>query len=242
MNLQSMKRRAVPLHAEVAAVVRHQIMSGELAPGAQLPALSELTSQLGVARMTVVQAMNTLEEEGLIEKHAGRGTFVKEVTIPNRHTLQMKAELSQLHSMVSQLEVSVVDDDTIVETSANDGHNYRRMRRIHAKDGAPFCRVDIRLDNQIFEQSPERFGNEIVVSVLKDLGVEVASARQNITISYADFELAQTLNIDVNSAVFKVFREFFDANNKLIYSAILIYPGDLLALEIEFSVDQLPAT
>ena len=103
MKLQSMRRKAVPLHAEVAAVLRHQIMSGELQPGARLPALRELTEQLGVARMTVVQAMNTLEDQGLIERHSGRGTFVREVEIPDRHALHMKAEISQIHSMVSQI-------------------------------------------------------------------------------------------------------------------------------------------
>lgn len=236
MNLQSMKRQAVPLHAEVAAVLRHQIMSGELASGARLPALRELTEQLGVARMTVVQAMNTLEDEGLIEKHSGRGTFVKEVVIPSRHTLQMKAEMSQLHSMVAQLEVSDFDGETSIET-ANDDRDFRLMRRMHSRDGKPFCRVDIRLDNAIFEQAPKRFSKEIVVSVLKDLGVAVATARQKITISYADFELAQALDVNVNSPVFRVFREFFDADGQLIYSAKLIYPGDQLEMEIEFAVD-----
>ena len=87
MNLQSMKRHAVPLHAEVAAVLRHQVLSGELPAGTRLPALRELSEDLGVARMTVVQAMNSLEEEGLIEKHSGRGTFVRAVKLPKRHTL-----------------------------------------------------------------------------------------------------------------------------------------------------------
>ena len=206
MNLQSMKRRAVPLHAEVAEVLRHQIMSGELPAGAKLPALSELTEQLGVARMTVVQAMNTVAEEGLIERHSGRGTFVRDVVIPDRHTLRMKAEMSQIHSMVSQLEVSVQVGDTTVESSEADGRSFRCMKRIHAKDGKPFCRVDLRLDDSIFAQAPDRFSREIVVAVLKDLGVAVSSARQKVTISYADFDLAQALNINVNSAVFKVFR------------------------------------
>ena len=93
MNLQSMKRKAVPLHAEVAGVLRHQIMSGDLPPGARLPALRELTEELGVARMTVVQAMNTLADEGLIEKHSGRGTFVRKVQIPDRVSLQVRAEI-----------------------------------------------------------------------------------------------------------------------------------------------------
>lgn len=234
MNLQSMKRAAVPLHAEVAEVLRHQIMSGELAAGAKLPALRELTESLGVARMTVVQAMNTLQDEGLIEKHSGRGTFVKAVKIPSRHTMQMKADISQIYTMVDQLEVSVRQTDAVIEKGA-DGQYYRSMKRIHARLGKPFCQVDIKLRDQIFERAPERFAQEIVVTVLKDLDVTVQHARQNVTVSYADFAMARALGIKVNSAVFRVLREFVDDQGALIYSAVLSYPADLLELEIEFS-------
>ena len=234
MNLQAMKRSAVPLHAEVAEVLRHQIMSGELTHGTKLPALRELTEQLGVARMTVVQAMNTLEDEGLIEKHSGKGTFVKAVQLPEPHTMQMKADISQIYTMVDQMEVSVRQSDAVIE-KALDGRYFRSMRRIHARLGKPFCQVDIKLDDQIFENAPERFAQEIVVSVLRDLGVTVHRAKQKITISYADFAMAQALGIKVNSAVFRVFREFLDEEGRLIYSATLSYPGDLLELEMEFA-------
>ena len=236
MNLQAMKRAAVPLHAEVAEVLRHQILSGELPSGTKLPALRELTEQLGVARMTVVQAMNTLEDEGLIEKHSGRGTFVKSVKVPARHTLQMRADISQIYEMVDQLEVSVQQGKTVIEKDAN-GKYFRLMRRIHARAGKPFCQVDIKLDDQIYDRAPERFSAEIVVAVLKDLGVTVRSARQKVTISYADFAMAKALGIKVNSAVFKVVREFLDDEGGLIYSATLSYPGDLLELEMEFATD-----
>ncbi|MCY3878218.1 MAG: GntR family transcriptional regulator [Rhodobacteraceae bacterium] len=234
MNLQAMKRTAVPLHAEVAEVLRHEILSGDLPPGTRLPALRELTEQLGVARMTVVQAMNTLAEEGLIEKYSGKGTFVKEVKRPKRHTLHMKADISQLYAMVEQLEVSVRQRDAVIE-KAVDGRVFRVMSRIHARSGKPFCQVDIKLDDRIFERAPARFAREIVVSVFRDLGVTVARARQKMTISYADFAMAQALGIKVNSAVFRVQREFLDADGQLIYSATLSYPGDLLAFEMEFS-------
>ncbi len=236
MNLQSMKRQAVPLHAEVAEVLRHQIMSGELLPGTRLPALRELTERLGVAHMTVMQAMNTLEDEGLIEKHSGKGTFVRKVKIPDRISLQMKAEMSQIHSMVEQLEVSVRRESATIEKSG-DGRYFRCMRRIHTRSGKPFCQVDIQLDDQIYDLAPNRFAQEIVVSVLRDLGIDIARARQKITIAYADFGLAGALNIKVNSAVFKVFREFYDETGRLIYSAKLFYPGDLLELEIEFATN-----
>lgn len=236
MNLQSMKRQAVPLHAEVAEVLRHQILSGELGPGSRLPALRELTATLGVARMTVVQAMNTLEEEGLIEKHSGRGTFVRNVRLPDRVSLQMKAELSEIHAMVDQLEVSVRQGNATIEKSV-EGRYFRCMRRIHTRAGKPFCQVDIRLDDAVYERAPERFTQEIVVAVLRDLGIAVDQASQKVTIAYADFELAKALGIKVNSAVFKVLREFFDADGQLIYSAKLFYPGDLLEFEINFTTD-----
>lgn len=231
-----MKRQAVPLHAEVAAVLRHQILSGELSPGEQLPALRELAEQLDVARMTVIQAMNTLQDEGLIEKHTGRGTFVRKVEIPDKHTLHMKAEISQIHTMVEGLEVAVIDGKSKLEVGEG-GREYRSMQRIHSKDGKPFCHVDLKLDETLFQQAPDRFASEVVVAVLRDIGVVVASARQMIMISYADFELAQSLGINVNSAVFRVYREFFDAAGALIYSATVKYPGDFLELEIEFAVE-----
>ena len=236
MNLQQMKRAAVPLHAEVAEVLRQQILSGVLQSGAKLPALRELTAQLGVARMTVVQAMNTLEDEGLIQKHSGRGTFVRDVKIPQRHTMQMKASLSQIYTMVDELEVSVRQGEIAIEKGA-DGRYFRSMSRIHARKGKPFCQVDIMLDDAVFERAPERFSQEIVVSVLRDLGINIHKARQKIFISYADFSMAQALGIKVNSALFRVHREFLDDEGKLIYSAVLHYPGDLLDLEMEFATD-----
>ena len=75
MNLTQMRRVSVPLHAEVAELLRRQILSGTIQAGEKLPALSALTEKFGVARMTVRQAMDALEDEGLIERHAGKGTF-----------------------------------------------------------------------------------------------------------------------------------------------------------------------
>ena len=236
VSLQSMRRQDVPLHTEVAAVLRHQIRSGELPFGTKLPALRELTETLGVARMTIIQAMNTLEDEGLIERHSGRGTFVKKVPAQNRHTLQMQAEISQIYAMVSQLQVDVKDQDTGAGISRIDGRDFQVIRRTHLKNSRPFCHVELQLDAEVFAKSPDRFLREIVVSVLEDIGVAVAAAKQRITISYADFNLANSLKIKVNAAVFRVVREFFDEDGRLVYSALLIYPGDLLELEIDFTL------
>jgi DNA-binding GntR family transcriptional regulator len=53
-----------------------RITSGELAPGAQLPAERELAAEYGVSYDTIRRASALLRERGLIETVHGRGTFV----------------------------------------------------------------------------------------------------------------------------------------------------------------------
>ena len=236
MNLTQMKRMSVPLHVEVAELLRRQILSGAIKAGDKLPALNELSEKFGVARMTIRQAMDTLEDEGLIERYAGKGTFAKEIDLPARQKLNMKAELSQLQAMVAQLEVMVVGDNDTPQIVDVGGRAFRQMRRIHSQSGQPFCHVDIKLENQLYQKAPKRFETEIVVTVLKDLGVAVETARQNVTIAYADVEMAEKLKMPVNAPVFRMLREFYSDEGTLIYSATLIYPGDKLELEVEFAI------
>ncbi|MFI5934355.1 GntR family transcriptional regulator [Actinoplanes sp. NPDC051494] len=53
-----------------------KIRAGELAPGAMLPPQKELSSRYGVTLVTLRQALQRLEDEGLLSQEPGRGTFV----------------------------------------------------------------------------------------------------------------------------------------------------------------------
>ena len=55
-----------------------QMRSGRLVPGQMLPSEQSIVESLGVARTTVRQAMASLENEGLIRRVQGKGTFVDE--------------------------------------------------------------------------------------------------------------------------------------------------------------------
>ncbi|WP_028035379.1 FadR/GntR family transcriptional regulator [Chelativorans sp. J32] len=54
------------------------IMNGSFEAGSRLPTERALADRFGAARNTVRKTMNQLVEEGLIERHVGRGTFVAE--------------------------------------------------------------------------------------------------------------------------------------------------------------------
>jgi len=55
--------------------VREKILSGELAPGDQVPSAAELAEQFSVTRGTALRALGSLKEEGQTEASPGWGTF-----------------------------------------------------------------------------------------------------------------------------------------------------------------------
>jgi GntR family transcriptional regulator len=230
-----MRRDSIPLHVEVASLLRRQIRDGELKGGEKLPSLQELGELFGVTALTVRQAMNTLDDEGLIERSSGRGTFVKKVKFQPRRVFSVKSDLSQLHGGDTRLEIvlstdTVFDDDIVID----DAH-YKRLKRSHWLSGKPFCLLDVRLRRDIYDSAPEKFDNELIVSVLEDLGITLGSATQTVALSSADLEVAKGLRTDINSPVFKVVRQIKDMNDRLIYTGELIYPGDALEFRIDFS-------
>ncbi|MGK5113533.1 MULTISPECIES: FadR/GntR family transcriptional regulator [unclassified Geodermatophilus] len=52
---------------------------GSLVPGAKLPTERELVERLSAPRSAIRRALDVLEEEGLVFRHVGRGTFLSEL-------------------------------------------------------------------------------------------------------------------------------------------------------------------
>ena len=70
-----------PLYRQIAAAIRSRVETGDLAPGARLPAIRELASQLAVNRNTVSLAYEALAAAGVVECTVGRGTFVRRSSV-----------------------------------------------------------------------------------------------------------------------------------------------------------------
>ena len=64
------------LHEQVAAEIRRAIADGEAKPGERLPPAKDLAAVIGVNANTVLRALRTLRDEGLLEFRRGRGITV----------------------------------------------------------------------------------------------------------------------------------------------------------------------
>lgn len=70
---------------EIAADYRAKITdpeSEDFAPGKRLPAARQLAKELGVQLLTVQSAYSQLRDEGLVLTQQGRGTFVRDPSVP----------------------------------------------------------------------------------------------------------------------------------------------------------------
>jgi GntR family transcriptional regulator len=73
---RAIEHSAIPLYSQVRERLRERIVDGTYAPDARLPAESEISTIFGVSRITVRQALNDLQKEGVIFKVPGKGTYV----------------------------------------------------------------------------------------------------------------------------------------------------------------------
>jgi len=91
MDIEINFQSHVPIYSQIKDQVRHQINTGELHPGDQLPTVRQLAADLRVNFNTVARAYRQLDEDGIISTQHGRGTFILEP-----HTKKETERLRQL--------------------------------------------------------------------------------------------------------------------------------------------------
>ena len=70
----------VPLYFQLKGVLEREIIAKRWNEGGRLPSEGEICEHFGISRSTVRQALGMLENEGMITRHKGRGTFVTDAS------------------------------------------------------------------------------------------------------------------------------------------------------------------
>ena len=229
----------VPLYVQLADLFRQRIVKGMWREGEKLPSLEKLVAEFEVARVTVRQAIERLARDGLVSPQRGRGTFVTGAPHADRW-LKVETTLRNLADVYRDTQPTILNIDESARTprlDASDGvaaERYVYMRRVHAHEGRPYCVIDIYLDAAIFARHPVRFRKETVIPLLLAMpSVKIVTARQVLTISTADLEVARHLGTRVNAPVAEVRRVFTGPKRRVIYLGEITYRGDFVHLEID---------
>lgn len=229
----------VPRYAQLASLLRQRIARGVWTKGDKLPTLDELMREFNVARVTARQAVGLLARDGLLSAEQGRGTFVTGNPAQERW-LNLETTLQDLADVYrdDKPELTLLEEKSAMpvlqEKDGKPAPRYRLMRRVHTRNGEPYCVITLHLDDRVFRMAPRRFRRETVIPVLLELPkVKIARAWQTLAISAADVEVAGHLNIAVNSPVAEVRRVFASADGTVIYLGEVTYRGDYIHLEMD---------
>lgn len=237
--------RGVAQYQRLASVLRHRIAKGEYPLGTQLPPITQLADDMGVAVVTVRQAYELLSKEGLIRSQRGVGTHVAALPAA-AGDLELAIDDPFAAPQALAFEILDVRRRTLVprellgpdDRSADD---YVCVRKLHAYSGEPFCYAEIYVATPIFESLPRDIARKrkLLAAVLDELGGRCKRVRQRQTVMPADFPLCELLKIPFASPVAKMSRRLVDGKGNVLYAGVTWYRGDRFVTEIDFPASAL---
>ena len=91
-----------PIYLQIMRYIKQGLAAGTIADGEELPSRRALSALLTVNPNTIQKAYRLLEEEGLVQSHAGAKSFVC-ATEQQRQALRRELTENQLRAMVRDM-------------------------------------------------------------------------------------------------------------------------------------------
>jgi GntR family transcriptional regulator len=242
----------VGAYRRIADNLRHQIATGDLAPGALLPSEPELSREYGVSRQTARVALQALEQEGLVLVRPRRGRIV-------RSTKRLTWRLSEFELPENTGPAVAADAwDADIERQ---GHEPTRedltvetirppkavSERLGLDPGRDLCvvRRHVRyVDNKATITADDYFDESIVrgtelaapesttrEDILKEAGYEQTHDVDEIITRMPTPDEVRTLGIGTGTPVAELTRTAFTASGKAVRVMVAVIPGDTLVLQ-----------
>lgn len=226
---------------DIKASIRQRIADGGWQPGMKLPSERELVQQFGCARMTVHHALRELEDEGLIERRQGSGSYVAQLH-PISNVLQVRdiheeiAERGHVHVTrvltVEKLKASV---EIAAAMRLRKGSTVFHVRLVHVENGVPIQLEDRHVNPALAPDFMARDFTQVTPSAVLFEHAPLTEAEQVVEAVLADAGQALALDVPAGSALLMVSRRTV-SQGAVASVARLYHPGNRYRLIGHFSV------
>lgn len=200
---------------------------GAYQAGEQLPSEADLAAQLGISRPTLREALLNLEQEGLVVRKHGVGTFV---TAGYESRLESGLErLESILELAARQEMQLTYDDLLVREEAAEpglddklqiapGSSVTKVQRVIQSEGRPVAYMVDLVPSAILPAAAidRTFSGSVLDLLRKNHNTEIAQAVADIVALNADGSLAQRLAVEPGEAVLLLEEVLFDAAGRAI--------------------------
>ncbi|MFJ3170272.1 GntR family transcriptional regulator [Streptomyces roseus] len=244
-----------PLHARIAADLREEILSGELAAGAKLPSTAQLKDRFDASNATIQKAVHLLKDEGLAVGRAGAAVTVREtrqrtVRPADSLTPTTTGEVypwlahavnrpSSVRSTVLSVEEVPVCGDVAEALGAAHGTAVRR-RQLITIDGEPaelvasYYPLDIARGTALAEPRRIRGGTP---TLLTELGFPPRRSVDRVSARVATQEQYTALRLPGELPVLRTLRTVYGDGGRPVEVTVMVKAGHLYELRYEFTAE-----
>ncbi|MDZ4159631.1 MAG: GntR family transcriptional regulator [Anaerolineaceae bacterium] len=236
------KPRHVTLTSATASTLIEAIRQGKFPVGSQLPTEMELMQILDVSRTTLREALRMLEEQGLIVRRRGLGTYVTKRMmvndISNNFGITQMITQAGLEPGTREFDIRVEEASSTIANALEieEGSPVVVMERVRTADGVPVVWSFDMLPAEIFGDlvpTPERFKEQSLYEyLLKKHNLWVSHGNANIHPIIAGKEHAEKLKISRHTPLLLFVQTDYDIKNRPLIHAVEYHLADKITFII----------
>lgn len=242
-NVQPLRAHRQSLASQAQHYLLDLVKNGTYGPGSQLPSEKELALRLGISRPTLREALLNLEQEGVVVRKHGVGTFVApgfgnrlETGLERLESLFELATRQGLAVQVQSLQVGqeAASAELAAHLRVSPGESLTRVSRAIAVDGRPVAyMVDYVLSSALApDEIGEPFGGSVLDLLRGKPELRVSQAQADIVALNADPVLARQLHARSGQALLLLEETLFDAGGTALDFSRNYFLPDLIQFHV----------
>lgn len=232
---------AVPLYHQIYLQLRDQIMCGQRAYGSALPTEQELSEIYSVSRITARRVLNDLAEQNYVERKRRIGTRVTFRSPARPIEANIDQAVDSLMALGEGTTVNVISVETRGATDIiadalkiEPGADVVRAVRVRRLNDVPIGYVVSYVPGDLAHiVTQDSLMSGPILKLLDKAGYHAAHAEQLIGAMQADALLADTLQVALSSAILRITRTVYNADDRPFLRTYAHYRADRFHIRLD---------
>jgi len=243
------RKSPISLYYQIAMELRQRIARGEWKVGQRLPSEQDLAGEYQVSRMTLRQALDYLEHEGVVSRQRGIGTFIKadpkQVLTPVSFPISFSRQMRELgfSPVIQVIEARVIAEPSpefaaLLGLSPSD--EVVQFKRLFLLDDQPVALSLSILPHRLCPGISDRglINNSLTTTLEKVYSIYPVLVDQWLQAARCSDEEAALLNLEMGAAVLEINTRSQREDQTVIEYARTLCAGDRLALHIHVAPEE----
>ena len=232
VNISGNHRKRMPAYKRIQSAIRDRIAAASLKPGDAVASERELAKTHKVSLMTARHALAGLEQEGIVERRLGAGTFV---AVPKIHfnklmsyTEQMSSRGLAPRSRVLVAKVIEGDAEVAARLGLPAASQLLRIQRLRLTGEDPFALETCYLDAADFPNlASAPLGRSSLFAILEhEYATKLAYADEEVDATSADTDIAELLGVPRGASVLRIRQIIYSTKGKATIYGVGFYRSE----------------